>query len=300
MKRLMMGPCVAGVLALMSTIVRADIQFLDQNFNSDTVGSAPAVGPPGPVITTPGSLGGYSTENEDGDSPPNSSTEGTILVQNSQKQAVFSSLPSNVETGALYMDTGFNVASEQMTLSFDIDVLTAPSIMTTTNSQPMTINGDPSDIAGILFGARIANSDNGQWAFSVAVVPTGPDGGVYALRNVDNSNLTTFGSYTNGQDNRVTVVADYAAGTANAYVNGVLGTSAYPLRGGIDNTATSNELFMYMNGENAGSGNSVAVDNIAGFDFANPPAATPEPATFAIWTAGIALAIGVHRRRQSR
>jgi hypothetical protein len=300
MKRLMSVLCVAAALGLTSTMVRADIQFLDQNFNSDTVGSAPAVGPSGPVITTPGSLGGYSSVNPNGDSPPDSSTEGTILVQNPQNQAVFNSVASNSETGALYMDTGFNVASEQMTLAFDIDVLTAPSIMTTDNSQPMTINGDPSDIAGILFGARIYNSDNGQWAFSVAVVPTSADGGVFALRNVDNTNLTTFGSYTNGQDNRVTVVADYAAGTANAYVNGVLGTSAYPLRGGIDNTATSNELFMYMNGENAGSGNSVAVDNIAGFDFANAPAAAPEPATFAIWTAGIALAVGVHRRRKSR
>ena len=105
---------------------------------------------------------------------------------------------------------------------------------------------------------------------------------MFALRNAANDELTTFGTYQNNEMHRVTVVADYATGIANAYLDGVLGFGSYPLRGGIDNASTYNELFMYMNGESGGQGNSVAVDNLVGYHYANAP--VPEPASLIIWS----------------
>jgi hypothetical protein len=291
------------MIGIVAPAAQAGIHFLDQDFHSDSVGQAPATGSMGPVITMPGAIGGFSsTGNPDGDVPPNAITEGTITVQNPNNQAVFSSVGSNDETGALFMDTGFNITSQQVTLGFDIDVMQAPALMTDANSQPMTLHLDSGDItAGILFGARLYSSTAGNWAVSVAVVPTSATGGVYALRNSDNSQLMPFGTYTNGQDNHITVVADYTAGTASAYINNTLGLSAYPLRNGGSPgqtgplaNATFNELFMYMNGQNTGDGNQVAVDNITG-DFAT----VPEPATVAIWAVGCALVVGVRWRRRS-
>lgn len=189
------------------------------------------------------------------------------------------------------MDTEFSItSSQQVTLGFDIDVINAPSrLVDPVNSQIMSINGDPSNSAGILFGARIYDSTNSQWAFSVAVVPTSATGGVFALRNADNTDLTTFGSYLNGQANQITVVGDYATGTASAYLNGTLGLSGYALRGGIDPAPNFSELFMYENGENNGLGNSVAIDNVE-VDAGN---AIPEPSTLIVWSLLGTLAIGL-------
>jgi hypothetical protein len=227
----------------------------------------------------PQAIGGYTSTT--GDSPPTAAS-GTILVQGAQKASVFSTNPQNVETGALWLDTGFSVHAQQTTLSFDINVLQAPSSLTGPNSQVMTINGGPTT-AGILFGARMYNSNNGQWAFSVAVVPTSATGGVLALRNATNTDLTTFGSYTNGQTSHVTVIADYDAGTASARDDSGPWLSGYALRGGVDSNATFSEMFMYMNGESGGLGNSLSIDNIAAYDYANTAAAVPEPTTMLVW-----------------
>lgn len=293
MKQRMMVLWVAAVVGLMPSMAKAAIQFLDINFDSDTAGSAPATGSMLPVITMPGAIGGYSPAYA---SPPDP-TSGTILVQTPQKSAVFNTNPANTEIGALWMDTGFNVASQQVTLGFDINVLQASRM---TSSQVMTINGDVSDTAGILFGARIYNPNVANWAFSASVVPTSAAGGVFALRNGTNTDLTTFGSYLIGETHRVTVVADYSTGLASAYLDGVLGLSAYPLRGGVDNAATYSELFMYMNGESGGVGNSLSIDNIEAYDFANAPA-VPEPASLLVWSliAGTVGGTTWWRRRKS-
>ena len=132
------------------------------------------------------------------------------------KAAVMTTASTNGEMGALWMDTGFNINSRQITLGFDINVLQAPSRLTDpVNSQVMTINGDSTNTAGVLFAARLYDGNNGQWAFTVDVVPTSATGGVFTLRNVDGTNNTMFGTYTNGQANRVMVVGDYATGEAD-------------------------------------------------------------------------------------
>ena len=92
------------------------------------------------------------------------------------------------------------------------------------------------------------------------------------------------------------MVADYATGTASAYVNGVLGLSGYALRGGVDPNADFSEIFMYVNGESDGNGNVVAVDNIVAYDYN----AVPEPATIIIWSllgAGSWLGMRVWRQK---
>ena len=153
----------------------------------------------------PQAIGGYDSSLDPSwdpgyQSPPTADC-GTILVQNvagMTNAAVFSTYPQNTETGALWLDTAFNVKSQQLTLSFDISVLQAPSLMSLANSQPMSIDGS-ADQAGVLFGARLYDTNNGKWAATVNLVPTSADGGVFALRDATGSNNVTFGSYTNGQ-----------------------------------------------------------------------------------------------------
>ena len=87
-------------------------------------------------------------------------------------------------------------------------------------------------------------------------------------------------------------------GTVNAYVDGVLGYSGYPLRtGAVVGPTSTSELFIYFNGE-SGYANQVAIDNIQGYDSAySAPAPVPEPGTMMLLGAGF-LGLAVYGKRR--
>ena len=261
---------VCAVVVLMLVCPVGASQFLSINFDGDNVGSAPATGGTGNV----GALGGYTATNAF--NPPSADC-GTVVVDNvagMSKAAVLTTNPNNGVVGALFMDTALGLVSSQISIAFDISVLASPT--SATAQAPYFINGT-TDTAGVLFGARVYASSSAQWAFSFAVSPTSENGGVFALRDITNTQIATFGSYVEGQKYNITLAADYTLGTVNAYVDGVLGFSGYPLRtGAVATPVTSSELFMYFNGQ-SGYANQVAVDNIQGFN-----TAIPEPITIAL------------------
>jgi len=277
---------VALLLVLVAfglTNAQAAVQFMDINFDGDSIGSSPATGS---LPSLPGALGGFTAT--DYFSPP-TAANGTILVQGSDKAAVFSSATTNGAVGALFMDTGFSVHSQQITLGFDINVLASPSSLT---GQVLPLDGGA---AGVLFGARIWNASQGKWAFSFQVAPTSDVGGVFALRDAANA-MTSFGSYQNGEEHHVAIVGDCDMGTATVYLDGSLVLSGFPLRGGIASNVTFSELFMYLNGQE-GYSNQVAIDNIVAYDFN----AVPEPATCIVWSifGGIGVFAGWRRRKMA-
>jgi hypothetical protein len=263
---------------------------MNVTFDSDTIGSAPLTGASGSPITQIGALGGYTATAY---SSPPTAAMGTILVDNvagMSKAAVLTTNSTNGAIGALFMDTGLSMVSSQLGVKFDIGVLAAPTAATA--QAPYYLNGT-TDTAGVLFGVRAYANTVGAWAFSFAVAPTSETGGVFALRDITNTQLTTFGSYVEGQKYNIALSADYSLGTLNAYVDGVLGYSGYPLRtGAVGGPTSTSELFIYFNGE-SGSANQVAIDNIQVYNTAAP---VPVPA--AVWLLGTGLVglIGIRRR----
>ncbi len=294
MKRSMLATVIMVAMALMSGVA-SGAQFMNITFDGDTVGAAPVTGASGSPITQIGALGGYMATDPWTSSPPTADM-GTILVDNvagMNKAAVLTTNSANGEVGALYMDTGLGLVSSQVGITFDIAVLAAPTAATA--QAPYNLDGT-TDTAGVLFGLRTYASTVEQWAFSFAVAPTSETGGVFALRDSTNTQLASFGSYVEGQKYSIALSSDYSLGTVDAYVNGVLGLSGYPLRTGVvaDPTSTS-ELFIYFNGE-SGYSNQVAIDNIQGYN-----TAVPEPGTLSLLVAGglSALAAMWIRRRKS-
>jgi hypothetical protein len=280
---------ILAVVTMITVVSSANAnQFMNITFDGDTIGSAPSTGNSGTPLTNIGSLGGYTATAHN--NPP-TADNGTIVVDNvagMNKAAVLTTNSANGEIGALYMDTGLNVVSSQLSVTFDIGVLAAPT--TATSQAPYSLDGGAAD-KGVLFGLRTYASTIGQWAFSFAVVPTSDTGGVFALRDITNTQLTSFGSYTEGQKYNIALSSDYSTGTVNAYVDGVLGYSGYPLRtGAVANPTTTSELFIYFNGE-SGYSNQVALDNIQGFT-----TAVPEPTTMALL--GLGSLSFVFRKKQ--
>jgi hypothetical protein len=261
-----------GCLLAMPSPVRAAVT-IGITFEGDTPGSAPGVNPtPGNPMTQPSAIGGYTATTED--SPP-IAAEGTILVGNpsgASKEAVLTTNSSNAELGALWMDVnGFNIVGQKLLASFDINVLAAP---TNATSQPKILGGGT---AGILLGLNVyTSSDQGSdWAFRFAAAPTSANGGVFAFRSPDNTTLIPFFNYAEGTQYAVSILADYATGKLDAYVNGTQSLSGYSFWGSGKTNVGTNEMFFHLNGE-AGSANSVALDNITA-------AAVPEPTTLVVW-----------------
>lgn len=276
-------------IALLATVAQAD-QFININFGSDTAGQAPAYAatPAGQVQTVPYSIGGYtSTSGEWGNTPPTLDS-GTITVNDIStlsKAALLTTNASNKEIGALYMDTQFNVASQKLTLSFDIGVLAAPTTMT---EQLKKLNQTDQNV-GILFGINVFPNSGSGVRFALA--PTSEDGGIFALRSADNTRLISFGEYVEGQIYHVELVADYDTGTVDAYLNGALALSdhQFSLGGGVANASTS-EIFMFLNGQE-GYGNQIAIDNIQA-------STVPEPATLGLFgLAGASLLLNRKARK---
>jgi hypothetical protein len=254
--------------------------FVDINFNSDTVGSAPTTVGYQPTLTNLSAIGGYGPLTPDpGDSPP-TADEGTIVVDNAggmNKGVHMTTNPLDNALGALYLDTDFSYTSQYVHMSFDLNILNAPTAST---SQLKLLNGGPAT-AGILFGMNTFGTDQGT---RFAAAPTSVDGGVFAIRSPDNTSLQSFFNYIEGQTYHIDLVSDYDTGMVETYVDGV-DEGSYAFATGAQAANTTQEFFFHLNGD-LGSDSQVALDNIT---------ATPEPTSLGL--IGL-VSLGLLRRRR--
>jgi hypothetical protein len=272
------GVSLAAPLALAYPAL-ADNQFMNINFDGDTIASQPATNTTVTYpITQPYAIGGYDPDPDPNngayESPP-TPADGTILVGDApgiSKGAILTTDPGNNQIGALWMDTEYNQSSQVMKLSFDLNVLNAPSALT---AQTKFLNGNPADPVGILLGVNSFQSGNSGFDFAAA--PTSSSGGVFGVRTADNTGLTSFFNYTNGDSYHIELDANYSTGTVDAYVNGTLEESGAPMQSGIVPGANPDETFIFLNGQ-PGDANSVAIDNIE--------ASVPEPASLGLLAIG--------------
>lgn len=269
----------------LSSAVASAAPFMNIDFEGDTPGSAPSTDlTPSNPMTQPSAIGGYTATTAD--SPPTPAS-GTILVggvPGIAQGAIMTTNPSNGELGALWLDNnGFNVAAQQVRMSFDVNILQAPAVAT---AQPKILNGGT---AGILLGMNAFTNSGTQQSFRFAAAPTSAAGGVFAFRTADNLELVDFFNYVEGQTYNVAIEADYTTGKVRAFVDGVLKISNHTFLTTNVPGAVTGEYFFHLNGE-AGQANMVALDNIQS-------AVIPEPASAAL--AGVAaFGLFVVRRRR--
>jgi hypothetical protein len=259
--------------------------FMNIAFDADTIGNQPATSTTiTHPITKPWAIGGYTATTSDNPPTP---ANGALVVGNADEMvqgAILTTNAANPVLGALWLDTnGFNVVGQQIRLSFDVNILSAPTIATT---QPKLLNGGPAT-AGIVLGMNAFTSTSAP-AFRFAAAPTSAGGGVFAFRSPDNSSLNAFFNYVEGETYNVEMIADYDTGTVDAFVDGVLAANDFAFWNAGAPIIGTSEFFFHVNGE-LGSFNTVAIDNIVA-------AVVPEPASLAM--AGLAaLGLIVARRR---
>jgi hypothetical protein len=269
---LVLAPCLASN-ACADPILRID-------FQNDTVGSPPSTNlTPGNLITQPYAIGGYA--------PMNVSAGSTIVgsAPGIAQGAIMTSNAANPELGAQWIDTAFQITGQQISMSFDVNILAAP---TNATSQPKFLG---SGTAGILLGMNAYTT--GGWAYRFAAAPTSANGGVFAFRTPDNTELVPFFNYVEGQAYHVAIVADYDTGTLDAFVDGNKLLSGFAFWTSGQSNVTTQEFFFHLNGE-LGISNSVALDNIF-----SPQAQVPEPCSLILWSVLGAVTCGVARRRRS-
>ncbi|HEX7329645.1 MAG TPA: PEP-CTERM sorting domain-containing protein [Casimicrobiaceae bacterium] len=248
-------------------------------FNGDTQGAAPSTTSTVTYpIVKPIAIGGYTATTSD--SPPTAAS-GTILVQDiggMNHAAVMTTNATDAELGALWLDTGFSVTSQTMFLSFDVDVIDAPTDAT---SQPKTLGAGT---AGIFLGMNTYTSAG--WAARFAIAPTSATGGVFAIRTPDNTGLQSFFNYTEGTTYHVSLLSDYGTGMVRTWVDNVdLGSLPF-WTAGAANVSTS-EFFFHLNGQQDHV-NVLALDNIVG-----STSVVPEPASLTLLLiGGVAMALG--------
>ena len=283
--------CRLGALLVaisLSPTVASAAPFMNIDFESDTPGSAPNTDlTPDNPMTKPSAIGGYTLVSPPaGDTPPTAGS-GTIVVGSAPgmaQGAVMTTNPLNSELGALWIDNnGFNVAAQQVRMSFDVNILAAPTVATT---QPKILDGGS---AGILLGMNAFTNSGSQQSFRFAAAPTSAAGGVFAFRTADNLELVDFFNYVEGQTYNVAIEADYTTGKVRAFVDGMLKISNHTFLTTNVPGAVTGEYFFHLNGE-AGFANSVALDNIQS-------SVIPEPASAALAGAA-ALGLFVVRRRR--
>jgi hypothetical protein len=279
---------ITAPLWFMSGAALAD-PFMNITFSGDTVGQPPATNTNTALpITQPYALGGYDPDpdpNNGAEESPPTAADGTILVGNPDgmpNAAVMTTNPDDNQIGALWMDTEYNVTSELVKLSFEVDIISGSP----TTAQTKTLNGDPTQTVGVLLG--INSFDAGNTGFDFAAAPTSGSGGIFGLRSPTSDNLTSFFNYSDDTPYNVEIDANYGTGLMNAYVNGTLEASNLPMVAGIDPAANPDETFIFENGE-LGYANSVALTNIE--------ASVPEPASTGVLIFAGAAALMRRRRR---
>jgi len=143
---------------------------------------------------------------------------------------------NNAEVGAVWMDTSLNSHANFVSLKFDLNILSQAA-----SGYDQAFGG-----AQTLGGVRIVQ--NGIFAESLQFMPTDATTGTFAFRNFDGSAVQTIGNYTTNTLYHIQLDADYASGTASAYINGNLAYTGYPLRSGTGPGGLTSEVFVYLNG----------------------------------------------------
>jgi hypothetical protein len=270
----------AGLVSVALSSAAQAAPFMNITFDGDAEGAQPSTAAPANPVLKPYAIGGYDPTYQ---SPP-SAASGTIIVNDvggMNNAAVLTTNSSNNELGALWLDTAFSQASQQVTLSFDVNILAAPTGATV---QPKTLDGGPGT-AGILLGMNTFGSAQGT---RFAAAPTSATGGVFAIRTPDNLGLQSFFNYTEGQTYHIDLVSNYNTGLVSTYVDGVFtGDKSFASLPAVG--VTTQEFFFHLNGE-GGFANSIAIDNVV--------AAVPEPTGIALL--GLGAGAMLLRRRRSR
>ncbi len=251
-------------------------QITDFTFDNDTVGqpvptTAPATDPQ-PQQTV------YAT----GGFPDDMTYTGTDTVQNVGGLNHAAEMVTNQSgTGSNYIDTQFLAAGSMFDISFDLYIGTTPS-----TGLPQGADGAPN---GQAFALNVFDL-NANRVMRFAVSPTSATGGNLGFRtNDDAGDLTTFGTYTNGNTYHLEFQMDYGTNTANVLLNNNLVLADAPLSS-TGNSGLS-ELFFFQNGVE-GVTNDIALDNIE-------TSAVPEPRTW-MASALAAAAIGLMHQRRRR
>jgi len=159
---------------------------------------------------------------------------------------------TNGEVGALYLDTGVNVHSPQVSLSFDLSVIS----QAVTGYGQTKMGPGPGGLVPILYGVRIYGG--GGWAASFQLAPTSETTGLFGFRSADNASFVELGTYDTNTLYHITLNVDYANNVASASINGTAGLSTVALGGGAEPDATTTENFAYLNGVQ-GSENEVVI-----------------------------------------
>ena len=273
--RLLLFAAVSGC-CLLASVASAEV-IVNVNFDGDTLGAPPATSvPSGDVVSQPIAIGGFGAP------------AGSVLVGNApgmSKGAILTTNAPNGAVGAQYLDvTGFSLPGQQLAMSFDINILSAP---TNATAQPKILGGG---IAGILLGMNVHTSNS--WAFRFAAAPTDANGGVFAFRTEDNSELIPFFNYEEGKTYRIDILANYSTGKLDAFVDGVQLLTGFAFWSSGAANVSTNEFFFHLNGE-PGYSNVVAIDNL----FATQ---APEPASLLVWTLLGVTTVGAARRARRK
>jgi hypothetical protein len=249
-------------------------QITDFNFDSDTLGQpVPTTAPgtdPQPQQTV------YATGGEQDDA----TYTGSVTVQNVGGLNHAAEMVSNQgTTGSNYIDTQFLAPGSMFDISFDIYIGTTPS-----TGLPQSADGAPN---GQAFALNVFDLNENR-VMRFAVSPTSGTGGNLGFRLPgDAGDLTTFGTYTNGNTYHVEFQMNYETNTADVLLNNSLVLADAPLVS-TGNSGLS-ELFFFQNGVE-GVTNDIALDNIE-------TSAVPEPGT---WIAGALTAAALVALRGKR
>ena len=265
---------VAAILAIpfIGTKASASTIVTDYNFDSVALGQNVPTTYPG-VAPLPQqtvyAIGGYPN---DGDQllQGDPGLTGSVTVQNVGTMSHAALMTTTqAGTGALWMDTALLAPARIFDLSFDIDVVTAP-----TSGLAQSAGGAPN---GQAFAINVFGLDS-QRLFRFAASPTSATGGNFGLRLPGASgDLLTFGNYTDGDTYHVDMTADFSTDTMNVSLNGVQVVTNADL---VNPGHGVSEIFMFQNGVD-GVANSVALDNIQ-----SEVSVPDQPATWAILLLG--------------